>query len=861
MISDMKSASLFLFSALFISLAFGARPVARWDVVPWQRVSGVFNAGVVAFHESGVKVEFTLEAGGKSFRFTADNPVFNNRTAVWEFFVPVETDRLPAGPLAIKARAVSGEGESYDLPVLELYNDPSGKAVGSRKAVTVGPSDSLKEAIAAVGDGGTVFLKKGRYSLDALGGKERMYWTTLTPAPGAGRDDVEFFAGRPGCDKLKFKGVTLFCDVEGRYSSIVQGENGQTSCWLDDCRMTNKKGRWAANANVFGNHMKGYVTGGETFDMCNGPGGSIVRGHTVRCITSDAWTGSDRLVVNCRSFDIDPGKTGAHPDFHQSHAVAPNWVHDVILYNVSGYDCKCQGLFGTRLRDSAFVNISFECDAVMHSQYGGVMENVFFAHLTIVDQAWLWRSIVPKDVRCLNSVFTSMWGHDGLAGGDGSRGLKVWNNAFFGKDRRGRSLSEYGLDALRIAGPLPDSLPAAGHGVHLQSVPADINGTPYLKSARPCGAYATSFAGEQLRNLQPPPKGGRFKVPDDRVWPEEVGGASVCLWADDRFAACSITIDDNCRPDHDWWTRLCDELGIKVTWFVVTDHVEKGRNSGFNGTWADWQRLADKGHSVQSHTANHKTYRRKDGTLSVSSEEIEKAYSDSLESINANITNNFACTIAYPCGEAHASLAARHAIACRGVYGVPSAASSIDYMNTNKGSGGRGHVQIVAFGETEEDPKWIRGRKNLKRGWNIALYHYVHAGRSDEERQRNAANVEREVRYIASLKDDRLWVCRFDDAAKYAQERDSSAVSSLSVDGKIILTLTDRMDDKLFDYPLTVKVRLPDDAKSCSASQSGKRVPVRLVAHEGKTYALVNAVPDRGAVILEISPLLFDEIH
>ena len=107
------------------------------------------------------------------------------------------------------------------------------------------------------------------------------------------------------------------------------------------------------------------------------------------------------------------------------------------------------------------------------------------------------------------------------------------------------------------------------------------------------------------------------------------------------------------------------------------------------------------------------------------------------------------------------------------------------------------------------------------------------------------------MRYIASLKDDRLWVCRFDDAAKYAQERDSSAVSSLFVDKKIILTLTDRMDDRLFDYPLTVKVHLPDGAKSCSASQAGKSVSVRLVAHEGKTYALVNAVPDRGAVILE----------
>jgi hypothetical protein len=37
-----------------------ARPVARWDVVPDQRVSGVFRAGVCAFHEDGVRVAFSL---------------------------------------------------------------------------------------------------------------------------------------------------------------------------------------------------------------------------------------------------------------------------------------------------------------------------------------------------------------------------------------------------------------------------------------------------------------------------------------------------------------------------------------------------------------------------------------------------------------------------------------------------------------------------------------------------------------------------------------------------------------------------------------------------------------------------------
>ena len=355
-----------------------------------------------------------------------------------------------------------------------------------------------------------------------------------------------------------------------------------------------------------------------------------------------------------------------------------------------------------------------------------------------------------------------------------------------------------------------------------------------------------AVGGEQLMNLPPAPKGGRFTTPTDLVWPEKPGDADVCLWSGDRFAACSITIDDNCKPDHEWWLKLSEELGIKLTWFVITDHCVYKRNAGFNGTWADWQKLADAGHSIQSHTTNHKA-KHADVPMP-SDEEVESMYRDSLKAINDNVTNNFACCIAYPRGEPHEAIAAKYAIACRGVYGVPNCANNINYLCTNKGAGGKGHVQMVAFGETQEEPKWIRGNKALKRGWNIVLYHFVHAGRTDEDRAKNAAGAEKEVRYIASLKDERLWVCRFDDAAKYGQERDSATLTSALKGNAIEFTLTDRMKDDIFDYPLTVKVRLPDGWKSAKATQGGKPVAVRFVSHDGAPYALVEAVPDKGAV-------------
>ena len=477
-----------------------ARPVARWDVIPHQRVKGVFKAGVCAFHEAGVKVEFSVDGKPAS---TAGKPEFNDRTGVWEFVFPFDASKHADGPVAITAKAIALDqaAESFDLPELRLYADNAGKRVSSvpvwadsengddsGDGTEAHPMKTLKAAVKKAGDGGTVYLKKGLYTPSGFGGMGNKYWTTISAAPGVKREDVELSPGRPGGDKYRFRGLTLFCSAEGKFATILAGENGATCCWIDECLMLNKKGRWACNSNMFGNRMVGYVTGGETTEMGNGPDGTIMRGHYVHKISSDVWTGSDKLVVNCRCDDVDPGKTGAHPDFHQSHAKAPNWVHDVILYNVTGFHCKCQGLFGLRLRDSAFVNVVFERtkESDFLSQYSGPMENVLFAHVTLVNQTWLWRDdFAPSDVRVLNCCVPSMGTHKSKRAFDGSgaNGLLVSHCFFTG----GKGV--FGLEAKRgdprFANPdahdysLRPGSPALENYRPLQCVPADFRGIPF----------------------------------------------------------------------------------------------------------------------------------------------------------------------------------------------------------------------------------------------------------------------------------------------------------------------------------------------------------------------------------------------
>jgi hypothetical protein len=144
----------------------------------------------------------------------------------------------------------------------------------------------------------------------------------------------------------------------------------------------------------------------------------------------------------------------------------------------------------------------------MYSQYSDDMENVIFAHITLVNQTWLWRegkppkgTFNPKDVRSFNNVFAQMGGFAALANGDGSAGLLVRHNAFYGTERKGNPVKPYGSEALAIPRQfadeaaknyaLPASSPALKGGIGLQCVPADINGNPYPKAGpRPCGAYA-----------------------------------------------------------------------------------------------------------------------------------------------------------------------------------------------------------------------------------------------------------------------------------------------------------------------------------------------------------------------------------
>ena len=92
---------------------------------------------------------------------------------------------------------------------------------------------------------------------------------------------------------------------------------------------------------------------------------------------------------------------------------------------------------------------------------------------------------------------------------------------------------------------------------------------------------------------------------------------------------------------------------------------------------------------------------------------------------------------------------------------------------------------------------------------------------------------------------DDVWVTTFTEATKYYSEWATSTVSTKTVDGVIILTVTDTENNEIYDEALTVKVTVPESWEFCIAN--GEEIKVQT-AENGESFILFDVVPDSGDV-------------
>ena len=100
------------------------------------------------------------------------------------------------------------------------------------------------------------------------------------------------------------------------------------------------------------------------------------------------------------------------------------------------------------------------------------------------------------------------------------------------------------------------------------------------------------------------------------------------------------------------------------------------------------------------------------------------------------------------------------------------------------------------------------------------------------------------------VKEGMLWNAHYEDAVLYLREASSAAVRTATNGESITLTLTDTLDDAVYNYALTVEVIVPTSWAGVKVVQNGNTSYARAFERDGKWIVYVDVVPDAGDAII-----------
>ncbi len=304
----------------------------------------------------------------------------------------------------------------------------------------------------------------------------------------------------------------------------------------------------------------------------------------------------------------------------------------------------------------------------------------------------------------------------------------------------------------------------------------------------------------------------------------DYGSANIALWYNDATAVMTLTVDDNIVSDFNQWNAWYEEYGVPFTLFVISRSYDL-----YGNRWADMTAI---GNEIQPHGQIHAAAQYYNSDYFTSAQAWHDSYT-SKQVVEAT-TGNRALVFSYPCGY-NADFNKILYIGGRAVGTLPVNAATVNYNTV--------HIPGIPSAEAFEslfDPT-VNNKYYPYGGWLNALQH-------------NIGDAKATYDAFLPLAKDRmdsgeLWAALFSAACQYGQERDTARILNMNAGADIItFTLTDNMNDLLFDHALTIKIKVDDTWTGARAYQNGGECETRIVTEGGETYVYVNAVPDKGEV-------------
>jgi hypothetical protein len=307
--------------------------------------------------------------------------------------------------------------------------------------------------------------------------------------------------------------------------------------------------------------------------------------------------------------------------------------------------------------------------------------------------------------------------------------------------------------------------------------------------------------------------------------PYEVG-----TWRGFRKGAVSYTFDDNCSNQYAIAIPMFNSFDFDMTLFTVT---------GWSPNWTTLQNAANQGHEIASHTVTHPHLQE----LNITEQTTELENSQSA--IDSHITGDQCITIAYPYCEPSdpVTLTETYYIAARICSNeiVPSTLWNFYWISSfNCGSLGpiNSTAQFISKFTTIES----------SHGWCVFMIHGI-----DDDggySPLSSTILEESLEYLDANRET-LWVSTFSNVVRYMKERMDVSVTEISNTGETITaSVTDTLDNAIYNYPVTIRRPVPEGWGSADVNQNGSPVTSSIVLVNSIAYVMFDAVPDGGNVVI-----------
>lgn len=305
-------------------------------------------------------------------------------------------------------------------------------------------------------------------------------------------------------------------------------------------------------------------------------------------------------------------------------------------------------------------------------------------------------------------------------------------------------------------------------------------------------------------------------------------GYEIATWYGFSKAAVSYTFDDNTPKQFTVALPLFEQFGYRTTLYPVTNWVSD---------WEQLKKASAMGHEIGCHSQSHPNL----GSIDTAAQERE--LSGSKATIESQIGSGKCTTIAYPyCITGQMDITQRHFVAgriCSGQINAPTHAE--DYLISSISLGDQGLNTPEALNQKCDEAATMNG-------WCVFLLHGI-----DDDGGYSPITSPTLTSHLTRIREQgHFWVAPFGQVFQYLKQRQNAIITETSSNKqRIELTLTDGLDNTLFNQPLTITKAIPNNWKKASVTQNGQNVTYKTHVNNGQRYVVFDAVPDAGGIVIK----------